>query len=244
MFHAFREREEIVTLLEKLSGARLLYHYVRIGGVQADVTPEIAAGILRVCDLLDSVWNEYNDLLTYNDIFLRRCVGIGVLTREKAIAHGCTGPMARASGLDWDLRRDEPYSVYPRFGFEVAVPRPDIGIVGDSWQRHWIRLEEIRQSVRILRQAVEGLPEGPIQSKVPRVLKPPAGEVYVSIENPRGELGFYLISDGSAKPYRCRVRAPSFCNLSVTSEIARECLLADVVAVIGSIDIVLGEVDR
>lgn len=244
MFHAFREREEIVTLLEKLSGARLLYHYVRIGGVQADVTPEIAAGILRVCDLLDSVWNEYNDLLTYNDIFLRRCVGIGVLTREKAIAHGCTGPMARASGLDWDLRRDEPYSVYPRFEFEVAVPRADVGVVGDSWQRHWIRLAEIRQSVWILRQAVEGLPEGPIQSKVPRVLKPPAGEVYVSIENPRGELGFYLISDGSAKPYRCRVRAPSFCNLSVTSEIARECLLADVVAVIGSIDIVLGEVDR
>ncbi len=244
LFHAFREREQVVTILEKMSGARLLYHYVRIGGVLSDINEEIAGDIHKVCDVLDKAWVDYNQLLTYNDIFVRRCANVGVLTRDSAIACGCSGPMARGSGVDWDLRRDQPYSAYPDFEFEVARPREDVGVIGDSWQRHWIRIFEIKESIRIVRQALENLPEGPIMGDVKKVIKTPPGEVYVGLENPRGELGFYLISDGSTVPYRCRVRAPSFCNLSVIPELARECLLADVVAIVGSIDVVLGEVDR
>lgn len=245
MFHAFREREEIVTVLEKMSGQRLLYHYIRLGGVAYDITEEVAQDILRVCDLIDGVWDEYNQLLTYNEIFLNRCVNVGVLSRERAIAYGCTGPMGRASGIDWDLRRDQPYSVYPEFEFEVPKPRLEIARLGDSWQRHWIRVAEIRESVRILRQAIDKLPEGPHQGKVKAIVKPEKSEVFSLVENPRGELGYYIVSDGKGKgPWRCHVRAPSFCNLSVLPELATECQIADLVAILGSIDIVLGEVDR
>jgi len=244
IFHAFREREQLVTILEKMSGGRLLYHYSRIGGVPQDITGEVIQDIKNICEVFDRVWDDYNQLLTYNDIFLRRTVDIGTMPREMAIAYGCTGPMARGSGVDWDLRRDRPYSAYPEFTFDIPKPRTDVGVVGDSWQRHWIRIAEIKESVKILRQAVDGLPEGPTMGEVKKVIKPPADEVYLGVENPRGELGYYLISDGTTTPYRCRVRAPSFCNLSAIPALAKDCLLADVVAIVGSVDIVLGEVDR
>ena len=164
---------------------------------------------------------------------------MGVLNIEDCKAYGVTGPMLRAAGEKWDLRKAQPYSGYEKYDFEIPT-----GEHGDNFDRYMVRMEEMRQSVRIVRQAVAGLPEGPIMAKVPKVIKPPVGDVYVSIEAPKGELGYYLVSDGSTQPYRVRVRPPSFVNLQALTRMARGCLVADLVAIIGTTDIVLGEVDR
>ncbi|MCX7766645.1 MAG: NADH-quinone oxidoreductase subunit D, partial [Candidatus Sumerlaeia bacterium] len=190
------------------------------------------------------VWDDYNTLLSFNEIFIQRTANVGVIPAEMAIDYGLTGPCLRGSGVRWDLRKNDPYCNYDKFEFDIPVGEGKMGTVGDSWDRYWVRMREIIESTRIIEQAIDGLPEGPIQAKVPRVLKLPAGEVYVRCENPRGELGFYLVSKGGTKPYRLKVRAPSFCNLSITSAICKDCLLADVIVIVGSIDIVLGEVDR
>jgi NADH-quinone oxidoreductase subunit D len=183
---------------------------------------------------------EYEQLLTTNRIWLERTKGIGVISGADAVAIGLCGPPLRASGVARDVRKDEPYAAYSEMQFDIAM-----GTHGDTYDRYLVRLEEIRQSVRIIRQAIEGMPEGPIMGKVPRLLKPPAGETYHAIEAPKGELGYFIASDGkSVSPYRFRVRPPSFCNLQALPRLARGHLVADVVAIIGTIDIVLGEVDR
>lgn len=242
--YGFREREMILEVFEKISGGRLLYHYPRIGGVAQDLTPELAEEILAFMRQMRKVFPEYNALLSENQIFVKRTAGVGTISREKAIAWGLTGPCLRGSGVRFDLRKARPYSLYERFEFEVPVGEGLKGEVGDCWDRYWVRMLEIVESLRIIEQALEGLPEGPIQSKVARVLRLPKGEVYVPCENPRGELGFYIISDGNTKALRVKSRGPSFNNLSIVHEACKDVLIADVVAILGSIDIVLGEVDR
>jgi len=192
-----------------------------------------------VCDLLEPKFDEYEELLTENRIWKARLVNVGILRAEDCKAYGVTGPLLRAAGVKWDLRKAQPYSGYDQYDFEIPTREN-----GDTYDRYIVRMQEMRQSVRIIRQAVEGIPEGPIMAKVPKVMKPPVGEVYVSIEAPKGELGYYVVSDGSTQPYRVRVRPPSFVNLQALDKMARGALVADVVAIIGTIDIVLGEVDR
>ncbi len=183
--------------------------------------------------------DEYEELLTTNRIWLERTKGVGVISGKDCIALGVTGPVLRASGVKWDLRKAQPYANYKKFDFEIPT-----GQHGDTYDRYLVRLVEMRQSLRIIQQAVEGIPEGPIMAKVPKVIKPPVGEMYHSIEAPKGELGYFIVSDGSTQPYRVRVRPPSFVNLQALDVMCRGAMVADVIAVIGTLDIVLGEVDR
>lgn len=243
--YAFREREKILDIFERISGARLTYSYGRIGGVMRDFDQVAVDMTLRFLDDFEKRWEEYNALLTENEIFIKRTANVGVIPKETAIAYGLSGPCLRGSGVRFDIRRAEPYSIYDRFEFDIPIGEGLMGTAGDCWDRYWVRMAEMKESCKIIRQAIETMPDGPVSNpKVLRVFKPAAGEIYFRAENPRGELGFYIVSVGDKKPYRCRVRGPSFCNLSVLGEVAKDCLLADVVAIIGSIDIVLGEVDR
>ncbi|OPZ07732.1 MAG: NADH-quinone oxidoreductase subunit 4 [candidate division BRC1 bacterium ADurb.BinA292] len=242
--YGFRERELILSIFEKISGGRLLYHYPRLGGVARDLTPELAGEIRAFIAQMRRAWPEYNELLSENQIFIKRTANVGVIPAAMAVAYGLTGPCLRGSGVKFDLRRAKPYSLYERFDFDIPVGEGIKGEVGDCWDRYWVRMREIIESLRIIEQALDGLPEGEIQTKVSRTLKLPAGEVYVPCENPRGESGYYLISDGKTSPLRVKARGPSFNNLSITHALVRDVLIADVVAIVGSIDIVLGEVDR
>jgi NADH-quinone oxidoreductase subunit D len=239
LFYVMREREEILNIFEKYCGARLTTHAFRIGGSQYDLYEGFEQEVKAACDWLLPKIDEYETLLTGNRIWVGRLKGTGVLNAEDCKAYGVTGPMLRAAGVKWDLRKAQPYSGYEKYEFDIPT-----GENGDVYDRYLVRMEEMRQSVRIIRQAVEGIPEGPIMGKVPKVIKPPVGEAYVSIEAPKGELGFYIVSDGSTQPYRLRVRPPSFVNLQSLDRMARGSLVADLVAIIGSTDIVLGEVDR
>jgi NADH-quinone oxidoreductase subunit D len=243
--HSFRERERGLDLLDHISGGRLLYHMIRIGGVKRDLSPEWIDECRTFLEHVERRVPEYNALLLDNHIFRERTCGIGVIPREMAIAWGVTGPALRASGVDWDTRRDAPYGIYDRFAFDVPVaPSHLVGVVGDCFHRHWVRVKEIEQSTRIVREALRTLPPGEISGKVPKTYKPPKGEVYVRVENPRGELAYYLVSEGTDKAYRARCRGPSFSNIAVITEVAPGTLVADLVALMGSMDIVLGEVDR
>ena len=254
--YAFRERETSLDLMEEVSGGRMLYHYIRIGGVARDLTDGWAGRCRALMTDMDRRVGEYNTLLTWNKIFIERTAGIGVLDRETAFDWGITGPALRAAGVDWDCRRDEPYSIYPHLKFEVPFGhgRPEgekVGVMGDCWHRHWIRMLEMEQSVSLVRQCLDRIealpkPETPeaVSAKIPKLLRPAEGEVYFRAENPRGELAFYMVSDGGTAPYRCKIRAPAFVNIAALAEISRGYLIADLVAIIGSIDIVLGEVDR
>ena len=237
--YAIRERELILDLFEAISGARLTYSYMRIGGVRNDLPPGFEAKTREFLKLMPSRLREYENLFMKNRIYELRSKGIGRLSAEDAIAYGASGPTLRGSGVDWDLRRDEPYAAYDKFRF--AVP---LGKTGDVYDRAWCRFEEMRVSFKIIEQALDGLPEGEVRAKVPRVLKPPAGEVYSRIDSPRGEVGVYLVSDGGTNPYRVKWRAPSFVHLQLLPIMARGHVIADMVAIIGSIDIILGEVDR
>jgi NADH-quinone oxidoreductase subunit D len=239
LFYCFREREDVLNIFEKYCGARLTTHAFRIGGLQYETYEGFEKECLDFCDLFLPKADEYEELLTGNRIWVDRLRGVGVLSIDDCKAYGVTGPMLRAAGEKWDLRKAQPYSGYEKYDFEIPT-----GDNGDNFDRYMVRMEEMRQSVRIIRQAVAGLPEGPIMAKVPKVIKPPVGEVYVSIEAPKGELGYYIVSDGSTQPYRVRVRPPSFVNLQALKKMARGCLVADLVAIIGTTDIVLGEVDR
>ncbi len=239
LFYTFREREDILAIYEKLFGARLTTHAFRIGGCASDVYPNFDQEVLAYCDVQEKRLDEYEELLTGNRIWIQRTKNIGVISAEAAIAIGLTGPPLRGSGVNWDLRKAQPYSSYQDFDFEIPL-----GKHGDTYDRYIIRIQEMRQSLRIIRQAVAGLPEGPVMAKVSKILKPPAGDVYHSIEAPKGELGFYIVSDGTVNPYRVRVRPPSFVNLQALEQMVSGQLVADVVAIIGTLDIVLGEVDR
>jgi len=239
LFYTFRDREEILKIFEKYCGARLTTHAFRIGGCQWDTYDGFEKEVLAFCDFFVPKIDEYEELLTTNRIWVERTKGVGVLTGAECIELGATGPVLRGSGVKWDLRKAQPYCGYEKFGFDIPI-----GKNGDTYDRYLVRIEEMRQSVRILRQATANIPEGPIIAKVPKVLKPPVGEVYHSIEAPKGELGYFIVSDGSTQPYRVRVRPPSFVNLQALDKMVRGWLVADVVAVIGTLDIVLGEVDR
>jgi NADH:ubiquinone oxidoreductase subunit D/NADH:ubiquinone oxidoreductase subunit C len=238
--YAFREREMVYDLFESLCGARLLYGYLRLGGVRNDVPSGWFEEVERYLRVQEEKLKEYYDLLIHNPIFLSRTKGIGGLSAEDAIAYGVSGPMLRASGIKWDLRRDEPYSVYPRLEFEIPV-----GEVGDLFDRCLVRMREIEESIRIIRQAISQIPEGEVVGEVPRPLRPPAeAEAYGRVEGPRGEVGCYLVSDGSPRPWRLKWRGPCFSNLQPLDLMVRGYKVADLVALVGSIDIVLGEVDR
>jgi len=239
LFYCFRDREEILKIFEKYCGARLTTHAFRIGGCQYEIYEGFQKEVLDYCDFVLPKIDEYEELLTTNRIWVERTKGVGVLTGAECIELGATGPVLRGSGVKWDLRKAQPYAAYSKFEFDIPI-----GKNGDTYDRYLVRIEEMRQSVRILRQAASGIPEGPITAKVPKVLRPPAGEIYHSIEAPKGELGYFIVSDGSTQPYRVRVRPPSFVNLQALDKMVRGWLVADVVAVIGTLDIVLGEVDR
>jgi NADH-quinone oxidoreductase subunit D len=246
-FYAFREREEVLRILEWICGARLTYNFVRIGGVMQDAPDGWVEDILKFLDYFEERMVEFNQLLTENHIFVQRTANVGVITLEQALSYGLTGPNLRGSGMRWDLRRDEPYLIYDRFEFDIPIGTGIKGTVGDCWDRYWVRILEMNESVRIIRQAIAQMPaDGEIMAKGVRHLafKPKPGEAYVAVENPRGELGYYLISEGGQVSYRSRIRAPSFASLSILEKILPGTMLADACAIIGSIDIVLGEVDR
>jgi NADH-quinone oxidoreductase subunit D len=239
LFYTFRDREEVLKIFEKYCGARLTTHAFRIGGCLYETYGGFEDDVKKFCDFVTPKFDEYETLLTTNRIWLERTKGVGVLSAEDCKALGVTGPVLRASGVKWDLRKAQPYAAYSEFEFDVPT-----GEHGDTYDRYLVRIAEMRQSLRIIRQAVGRIPEGPIMAKVPKVVKPAVGEVYHSIEAPKGELGYFIVSDGSTQPYRVRVRPPSFVNLQALSKMVAGALVADVVAVIGTIDIVLGEVDR
>ena len=260
--YAFREREKILDLFEEVCGARLTYSYLTVGGATADFPP----GWLEKCEsFLEQflpVIDEYHALLTTNAIFIKRCAGIGVISREMAISYGCTGPVLRGSGVDMDLRRDgeEWYTnMYDGYAFEVIVEKdghypndhtypavPPEAILGDSWHRFYVRMLEVRQAVDLVHQAIDCYrkAEGSCGDPVKITEKLPKGEAYLETEAPRGQMGFYVVSDGSAIPWRVKARSSCFCNLSVTSDLCRNTLIADIPAIIGSLDIVMGEIDR
>jgi len=251
LLFGFREREYILDMFEATCGARLTYSYITIGGPNQDLPEGFLEKLAWYLDYLEPKIDEYNNLLTYNHIFVKRTAGVGVISAEDAIAWGLTGPCLRGSGVKWDLRKCEPYDIYDRFDFDipVGVDGGSNGIpkgvtVGDSWNRYFVRISEIKQSIRILRQCLEQIPGGDFRTKVPRVLKLPPKEVYFEAEGARGQVGFLIVGDGTPIPRRVKIRGPSFCNLSILPHVCRNVLLADIVAIAGSIDVVMGEVDR
>ncbi len=242
--HAIREREMINDLLEELCGARLTFNYMRIGGVAWDLPPGYEKRIVTYLDRFVPLIDEFDDLLSYNKIYIERLASIAAVPREMAIDYNLVGPNLRASGVDYDLRRDRPYSVYPDFEFDVPVGRGAQGAVGDCWDRYILRLHEMRESAKILRQACENIPEGPVLAKVPRTFKPPAGDAHIRVETPRGDQSWYVVSDGSDLPYRVHVRTGSFSAMSIIEELSRGLMIADLVALIATLDVVAPEVDR
>jgi NADH-quinone oxidoreductase subunit D len=249
--YAFREREMILDLFEAACGARLTYSYLTTGGVHKDLPEAWVERCWEFLDYFEPKIDDYNNLLSFNHIFVKRTGRVGVISREVAVAYGLTGPILRACGVRWDLRKVAPYDGYEQYAFDVPIGQdggtdgiPRGVVLGDCWNRYFVRVLEMTQSVRIIRQALERLPDGEFRAPKSTNLKMPDDEVYVEVENPRGQLGFYIRGDGSAIPARVKARGPSFCNLSVTTEVCRDCLLADVPAIIGSFDVVMGEVDR
>lgn len=262
--YAFREREKIMEIYEMVSGARMTSNFFRVGGLSKDIPEGFTAAVREVIDTFPGHFDTYEGLLTKNTIWLQRTIGNGVISAEDAIDYGITGPALRGSGVDWDLRRDNPYSGYEKYDFKVPV-----GENCDTFDRYKVRLVEMRESVKIIRQALDSLKPGPVLADEPQICYPPKenvynsieglihhfkiasegfpapeGEVYQSVEAPKGELGYYLVSDGSTKPYRMRIRPPSFVNLQAIEKMAKGAMIADLVAVIGTLDIVLGEIDR
>jgi len=264
LLYCFRERELLLDIYEAVSGQRMMSTYFRIGGLAWDLPPDFDKKVKKVLDVFPQKMHEYEDLLSNNRIWINRLKGVGTLTAEQALDLSLTGPLLRSTGVNYDLRKNQPYSGYEKFDFDVPL-----GKTGDCYERYLLRMEEMRQSLRIIRQALDGMPEGPYQADVPGVVLPPkqkvltsmealifhfkiitegfavpAGSYYQAIESPKGELGYYMVSDGGTKPYRMRVRPPALVNLQALNPMVAGGLIADVITCIGSIDIVLGEVDR
>ena len=236
----FRARERIQGLFESVSGARMMHNYFRIGGLKEDVPDDFVQQVRQVLELVKKDIEESDKLLSFNEIFLARLKNVAVMSAEDAIDYGLTGPCLRASGVEYDVRKAAPYSVYDRFDFDVPI-----GLDGDCWDRYYLRVQEVYQSIRIVEQALDQLPDGEVASSLGRrLIRPPAGEVYMRAENPRGEIGVYLVSDGTDRPHRIKVRPPSFCNLSALKHMLKDAWIADSVVILGALDIVLGEVDR
>ncbi|GAA4720793.1 NADH-quinone oxidoreductase subunit D [Brevibacillus fulvus] len=237
--YAFRDRESILDLLNELCGARMTFNYMRIGGVKWDAPPGWIEKVANFVQYMKKELPNYHKLVSGNEIFIHRLAGIGQYDADTALHYSLSGVMLRCTGIKWDLRRDESYSLYDRFEFEIPT-----AVEGDCLARYWLRLAEIEQSLRILEQAVQQFPaDGEIMGKVPRVIRPPAGETYVRIESPRGEIGVYIASQGKDKPWRLKLRRPSFMNLQILPHLLVGANMANMVAILGSIDIVLGEVD-
>lgn len=237
--YMFRERERIVDLFEMVSGQRLTYNYMRVGGVSQDLPDEFMPALRKFMDMMPRFMAEYDRLLVQNEILIARAKGVGILTGEQAINCSASGPVLRASGVNWDIRKADPYSIYDRFDF--AIPTQT---TGDCYDRYRQRVEETRQSLHIIRQAMEQIPSGPVRAELPQLIRPPAGEAYAHIEAPKGELGFYLVSDNSIAPYRCHIRPPSLINLTALRDMVRGWKIADLIIIFGSIDITVGEIDR
>ena len=239
MLYGFRERERVQELFESVTGARMMHNYIRIGGVKKDVPADFEKNVRKLLDDLKQGVEECDSLLSQNEMFLARTKGVGVISGDEALDYGVTGPALRASGVVEDVRVTDPYSIYERFDFGIPV-----GSMGDCWDRYFVRVEEMRESIKIIEQALSELPKGEISAKVRRIVRPPAGDVFIRTESPRGDLGVYIVSDGSDKPYRVKVRPPSFANLQALEYMLKDTYIADAVLVLGSIDIIMGEVDR
>lgn len=242
--HGLAEREWVNNLLEEICGARLTFNFIRIGGVWMDAPVGWGDRIIEFLNHFEPALKEFNKLISYNEIFVSRLANVAVVSYEEAIDFGLVGPNLRGSGFRFDIRRDEPYSLYPELDFDVPIGRGERGRLGDSYDRYMVRIREMEESCKIVRQALKMLEPGPIMAKMPRILKPPAGEVYVRTEAPRGEQGYYLVSDGSPKAYRVKIRTGSFSAMAITEKVSEGIFLADLIAVIGSFDVVAPEVDR
>ncbi len=242
--HNIRDREMINDLFERVCGARLTFSYIYPGGTAYDLPPGWTDDVLEFCTYFEPRIDTFNNLITYNKIFTQRLAGVAVIDTETAIDYGLVGANLRGSGFRFDLRRDEPYSVYPELEFDIPVGRGEIGKLGDCWDRFIVRQEEMRQSIRMIRQAIKMLPAGEHKAKVKKILKPPKGEVYVRSESARGEMGFHLVSDGTQNSVRTRIRTGSFSSMGIFPKVARGLMVADLIAVIASLDIVAPEIDR
>jgi NADH-quinone oxidoreductase subunit D len=238
-FYLWRQREKIYDLFEMLSGQRVLYNFMRIGGISQDLPDEFLPAVEKFIPQLYSFLKEYDFFLKQNEILIARAKGVGILPKKLAINCGISGPLARASGITWDLRKNDPYSVYDRFEFDIPT-----GENGDCYDRYRVRIEEMKQSIHIVEQAVKKVPGGPYRADVNQVIRPPAGEAYAHVEGPKGELGYYIVSDNSIVPYRCHIRSTSFINLSALRQMVKGWKIADLIVIFGSVDITMGEVDR
>jgi NADH-quinone oxidoreductase subunit D len=239
LLYAFREREEIIDMVEAACGGRLTHNYYRIGGFRQDLPKGFFDMLKKFISHFNDKVDEYEALLINNVIFMKRAQGVGVLKKETAINYGVTGPNLRASGADIDLRKQDAYGVYGKLDFKACL-RDN----GDTWDRCKARMAEMRESLKILKQCMDMIPEGEVMAKVPKIIKPAAGEVYTRVEGPKGEVGVYIVSDGTEKPYRIKLRQPSFSNLSVIKEITVGHKIADLVAIMGSLDVIIPEIDR
>jgi NADH-quinone oxidoreductase subunit D len=240
----FRDRERILDIFEELSGGRLLYNYIWIGSVARDISPDFPEKVKNFLDYFEDRIDEFDRILTFNRIFINRTADVGVIPEEEAIDYGVTGPNLRGSGVKWDLRKEEPYSLYDELNFDVPVGQGAYGELGSAWDRYWVRIQEMRESMNIIRQLIDNIPSGDIHEAMPTSLQPPEGEVYMRTETPRGDLGYYIVSDGSNNPFRVKARSPCLCSLSVLPKIAYGAMIADAVTTVGSLDIVMGEIDR
>ncbi len=239
LMYCFREREKILDLFEMLCGARITLSYMRVGGIFQDAPADFWPALREFLSYMPEYIDEYETLLTGNEILLSRTKGVGILSGESAVNCSVSGPVLRSTGVNWDIRKADPYDVYDRMEFDVPV-----GTVGDNYDRYLLRIAEMRQSLRIVEQCVEQIPEGPVRTNTPALIRPPVGDAYGHVEAPKGELGFYMVSDGSIAPYRCKIRSPSLINLTALREMLVGGKLADMIVTFGSVDINMGEVDR
>jgi len=240
IMYALREREKIIDLMEELTGQRMMFNYFRYGGVNADVPEGWLTKVDEFCDYFVKMIDEYEILINKNPIFLSRVENIGVIPKEMIVRYGACGPIMRASGIKYDVRRDDPYSIYDRFDFDIPIGRK-----GDTLDRYLVRMQEMRESVKIIKQAIKQIPSGPcLKKKLAFSFKIPAGEAYCQVEAPRGNMGVYLISNGTNIPARVKYRTPSFANMQILQEVLKGAYLSDIMAIFGSFDVILPEVDR
>ncbi len=242
--HALREREMINDLLEQVCGARLTFNYMRIGGCAWDLPPHFKAKALEYLDHFEPIIDEYNALISFNKIYVERLANVAVIPADMAIDYNLVGPNLRGAGVKYDVRRDEPYSVYPDLEFDVPVGTGEMGTVGDSFDRYMVRMREMKECCKIIRQCFAKMEPGPVIAKVPRNFKPPVGDAYIRLESARGDMGWYCVSDGTAFPHRVKVRTGSFAAMAAIEEVSRGLMLADLVTLIASLDLVAPEIDR
>ena len=242
--HAIREREKVNNLLEDLCGARLTFNYMRIGGVAWDLPPGYTEQVTAFLDQFEPLIDEYNDLISYNKIYVERLANVAAVSKEEAINYNLVGPNLRGCGFQYDVRRDEPYSIYPELDFDIPVGTGEVGTLGDCFDRYMVRIKELKESCKIVRQCLETIPDGPVLARVAKKLKPPVGDAHIRVEASRGDMGWYVVSDGSEFPYRTKIRTGSFSAMSIVDKLSRGIMIADLIALIASLDVVAPEVDR